>query len=98
MFFGVVAFLCSFACFSTFPLEQLCEELVYGAYVPVSQYLFVFFLVSFAVQNLFSLMRSHGFIFALISIPLLLTSATHRKALLAHSDVSILVTFSSSSP
>lgn len=40
MFFGVVAFLCSFACFSTFPLEQLCEELVYGAYVPVSQYLF----------------------------------------------------------
>ena len=32
--------------------------------------LFVFFLVSFAVQKLFSLMRSHGFIFALISIAL----------------------------
>src|SRR5512138_2665479 len=31
---------------------------------------FVFFLVSFAVQKLFSLMRSHGFIFALISIAL----------------------------
>ena len=30
--------------------------------------LFVFFWVSFAVQKLFSLMRSHGFIFALISI------------------------------
>ena len=32
--------------------------------------LFVFFLVSFAVQKLFSLMRSHGFIFALVSIAL----------------------------
>ena len=32
--------------------------------------LFVFFLVSFAVQKLFSLMRSHGFIFALTSIAL----------------------------
>ena len=32
--------------------------------------LFVFFLVSFAVQKLFRLMRSHGFIFALISIAL----------------------------
>uniref|UniRef100_A0A8D1QJ60 Uncharacterized protein n=1 Tax=Sus scrofa TaxID=9823 RepID=A0A8D1QJ60_PIG len=32
--------------------------------------LFVFFWVSFAVQKLFSLMRSHGFIFALISIAL----------------------------
>uniref|UniRef100_A0A8D2BH53 Uncharacterized protein n=1 Tax=Sus scrofa TaxID=9823 RepID=A0A8D2BH53_PIG len=32
--------------------------------------LFVFFLVSFAVQKLVSLMRSHGFIFALISIAL----------------------------
>ena len=32
--------------------------------------LFVFFLVSFAVQKLFSLMRSHGFIFALISVAL----------------------------
>ena len=31
---------------------------------------FVFFWVSFAVQKLFSLMRSHGFIFALISIAL----------------------------
>uniref|UniRef100_A0A8D0NQ29 Uncharacterized protein n=1 Tax=Sus scrofa TaxID=9823 RepID=A0A8D0NQ29_PIG len=33
--------------------------------------LFVFFWVSFAVQKLFSLMRSHGFIFALISISVL---------------------------
>uniref|UniRef100_A0A8D1ZP57 Uncharacterized protein n=1 Tax=Sus scrofa TaxID=9823 RepID=A0A8D1ZP57_PIG len=32
--------------------------------------LFVFFLVSFAMQKLFGLMRSHGFIFALISIAL----------------------------
>ena len=32
--------------------------------------LLVFFLVSFAVQQLVSLMRSHGFIFALISIAL----------------------------
>ena len=32
--------------------------------------LFVFFLVSFAVQKLVSLMRSHGFIVALISIAL----------------------------
>jgi len=32
--------------------------------------LFVFFLVSFAVQKLFSLIRSHWFIFALISIAL----------------------------
>uniref|UniRef100_A0A8D0QAD6 Uncharacterized protein n=1 Tax=Sus scrofa TaxID=9823 RepID=A0A8D0QAD6_PIG len=32
--------------------------------------LFVFFLVSFAVQKLFSLIRSHGFIFALVSIAL----------------------------
>ena len=33
-------------------------------------YLFVFFLVSFAVQKLFSLIRSHLFIFSLISIAL----------------------------
>ena len=39
-------------------------------------YLFVFFLVSFAVQKLFSLMRSHGFIFALI---LLLWETDLRK-------------------
>ena len=32
--------------------------------------LFVYFWVSFAVQKLFSLRRSHGFIFALISIAL----------------------------
>uniref|UniRef100_A0A8D0Q9F0 Uncharacterized protein n=2 Tax=Sus scrofa TaxID=9823 RepID=A0A8D0Q9F0_PIG len=32
--------------------------------------LFVFFLVSFAVQKLVSLMRSHWFIFALISVAL----------------------------
>uniref|UniRef100_A0A8D0ZUK7 Uncharacterized protein n=2 Tax=Sus scrofa TaxID=9823 RepID=A0A8D0ZUK7_PIG len=32
--------------------------------------LFVFFLVSFAVQKLVSLMRSHGFIFAFISVAL----------------------------
>ena len=32
--------------------------------------LFVFFWVSLAVQKLFSLMRSHGFIFALISVAL----------------------------
>ena len=32
--------------------------------------LFVFFLVSFAVPKLFSLMKSHGFIFALISVAL----------------------------
>ena len=32
--------------------------------------LFVFFLVSFAVQKLVSLMRSHGFIFALIFVAL----------------------------
>ena len=37
---------------------------------PSESCLFVFFLVSFAVQKLFSLMRSHGFIFALISIAL----------------------------
>uniref|UniRef100_A0A8D1U4B0 Uncharacterized protein n=1 Tax=Sus scrofa TaxID=9823 RepID=A0A8D1U4B0_PIG len=32
--------------------------------------LFVFFMVSFAVQNLVSLMRSHWFIFAFISVAL----------------------------
>ena len=32
--------------------------------------LFAFFWVSFAVQKLVSLMRSHGFIFALVSIAL----------------------------
>ena len=37
---------------------------------PSERCFFVFFLVSFSVQKLFSLMRSHGFIFALISIAL----------------------------
>jgi len=37
---------------------------------PSERCLFVFFFVSFAVQKLFSLMRSHVFIFALISIAL----------------------------
>uniref|UniRef100_A0A8D1XFD1 Uncharacterized protein n=1 Tax=Sus scrofa TaxID=9823 RepID=A0A8D1XFD1_PIG len=43
------------------PLSIASFEIIFSHSVG---YLFVFFLVSFAVQKLFSLMRSHGFIFA----------------------------------
>ena len=49
------------------PLSAASFETIFSHSVSC---LFVFFLVSFAVQKLFSLMRSHGFIFALISIAL----------------------------
>ena len=49
------------------PLSVASFETVFSHSVSC---LFVFFLVSFAVQKLFSLMRSHGFIFALVSIAL----------------------------
>uniref|UniRef100_A0A5G2RBB0 Uncharacterized protein n=1 Tax=Sus scrofa TaxID=9823 RepID=A0A5G2RBB0_PIG len=49
------------------PLSVASFETVFSHSVSC---LFVFFMVSFAVQKLVSLMRSHGFIFALISIAL----------------------------
>ena len=49
------------------PLSVASFEVIFSHSVSC---LFVFFVVSFAVQKLFSLMRSHGFIFALISIAL----------------------------
>uniref|UniRef100_A0A8D2C501 Uncharacterized protein n=1 Tax=Sus scrofa TaxID=9823 RepID=A0A8D2C501_PIG len=49
------------------PLLVASFETIFSHFVSC---LFVFFWVSFAVQKLFRLMRSHGFIFALISIAL----------------------------
>ena len=49
------------------PLSAASFETIFSQSVSCP---FVFFLVSFAVQRLFSLMRSHGFIFVLISIAL----------------------------
>ena len=49
------------------PLSAASFETIFSH--PVS-YLFVFFLVSFAVQKRVSLIRSHGFIFAFISVVL----------------------------
>ena len=69
---GLLAFLL-LGCISCFyileikPLSVASFETVFSHSVSC---LFVFFLVSFAVQKLFSLMRSHGFIFALVSIAL----------------------------
>uniref|UniRef100_A0A8D1JQA4 Uncharacterized protein n=1 Tax=Sus scrofa TaxID=9823 RepID=A0A8D1JQA4_PIG len=76
----------TFACFSIGLLAFLLLSCINCLYIleikPLSvasietifshseSYLFVFFLVSFAVQNLVSLIRSHWFIFALISVVL----------------------------
>ena len=76
----------SFACFSIGLLAFLLLSYISCLYIlkikPLSvasfetifshsvSCLFGFFMVSFAVQKLFSLMRSHRFIFALISIAL----------------------------
>ena len=49
------------------PLSVASFETVFSHSVSC---LFVFFLVSFAVQKLFSFISSHGFIFAIISIAL----------------------------
>ena len=61
---------------------ELCKLLIYSGDKPLSiasfetifshsvSCLFVFFLVSFAVQKLVGVVRSHWFIFALISIAL----------------------------
>ena len=56
--------------------------------------LFVLFIVSFAVQNLFSLIRSHLFIFAFISITL---GDRFKKILLWFMSKSVLLMFSSRS-
>ena len=69
---GLLVFLLS-SCISclyildTKPLSVALFETIFSHSVSC---LFVFFWVSFAMQKLFSLMRSHGFIFALISIAL----------------------------
>ena len=49
------------------PLSVASFETIFSHSV---SYLFVFFLVSFAVQKLVSLIRSHWFIYALISVAL----------------------------
>ena len=49
------------------PLSVVSFETIFSHSV---SYLFVFFLFSFAVQKLVSLIRSHWFIFALISVAL----------------------------
>ena len=69
---GLLAFL-PLSCINRFyileikPLSVASFETIFSHSVSC---LFVFFLVSFAVQKLVSLIRSHGFIFALISIAL----------------------------
>ena len=60
------------------PLSVESFEIIFSHSVSC---LFIFFWVSFAVQKLFSLIRSHGFIFALISIalgdPILIIASVH---------------------
>ena len=71
---GWLAFLL-FGCVNCFyipeikPLSIASFETIFSHSVSCC-FLFVFFLVSFAVQKLFSLIRSHWFIFAFISIAL----------------------------
>ena len=67
---GLLAFLLSsyISCLDILeirPLSVASFETIFSYSV---RCLFVLFLVSFAAQKLFSLMRSHGFIFALISM------------------------------
>ena len=63
---GLLAFLL-LHCISCLPLSVASFDTIFSRSVNC---FFVFFLVSFAVQKLVSLMRSHGFIFAFISVAL----------------------------
>ena len=69
---GWLAFLllCCISCWYILEMKPLSVASFETIFSHSVSYLFVFFLVSFAVQNLVSLMRSHGFIFAFISVAL----------------------------
>uniref|UniRef100_A0A8D0P8Z6 Uncharacterized protein n=1 Tax=Sus scrofa TaxID=9823 RepID=A0A8D0P8Z6_PIG len=69
-FFFFFLLLCCISCLYILEVKSLSVALFEVILSCSINCLFVFFLVSFAVQKLFSLMRSHWFIFAFISIAL----------------------------
>ena len=58
------------SCLYILEIKPLSVESFVSIFSPSVGYLFVLFMVSFAVQKLVSLIRSHLFIFAFISIAL----------------------------